>query len=286
MHFETTNGSRFRGAVRANEEGGIRLAAVEATGHTGHREADDLLDGHGEYVLCQLIEGGVAFTQEGRTASLRPGEFVVYDSKLPMEIEAPFGFASHFVTFPHDMAGIPPTGMLELLARPIGAEARLSLAVSATIGALAPIAAGLTPQSRLRALGGLVDMTAALFLDQLGWQRSTMDSGQVSFQQLAEHIEANLSDPDLGPRGLAAAHFVSVRLVHKLFAAEGTTVGAWIRSRRLEHCRDDLGRPDLAALPVAAVVARWGAVSVQHFTNMFRANYGETPAAYRRRVLG
>ena len=55
---------------------------------------------------------------------------------------------------------------------------------------------------------------------------------------------------------------------------------------RLERCREDLGRPDLAALPVASLVSRWGVVSVQHFTNVFRATYGQTPAGYRRQVLG
>lgn len=285
LRFETVEGVAFRGGVRANAEGGIRLATVEATGHTGRRGSGDQLDEQCDYVLCQLIRGSATYTQLGRTAALHPGDLMVYDSTLPMEIETPRGLAIRFVIFPRTMAGVPRNGMRELLAHPIGAEAPLSRAVSATLDALTPVAAGLTAQSRLRALGGLVDIAAALFLDQLGLQRPAEPPGRVSFPRLTALAEANLADPELGPRRLAAMSFVSVRLIHKVFAAEGTTVGTWIRDRRLERCREDLSSPDLAALPVAAVVTRWGVVSVQHFTNLFRAKYGETPAAYRRRLL-
>ncbi len=38
------------------------------------------------------------------------------------------------------------------------------------------------------------------------------------------HIDDRLADPELSPASIAAAHHISVRYLHRLFAQEGTTV--------------------------------------------------------------
>ncbi|WP_430383474.1 helix-turn-helix domain-containing protein [Streptomyces sp. P10-4] len=92
------------------------------------------------------------------------------------------------------------------------------------------------------------------------------------------HIEDNLTDPDLSPESIARAHHISVRYLHKLFQSGGTTVGAWIRQRRLDACRAELrGR----RRSVAAVAHRWGFVSPSHFSRLFRQTYGLTPSEWQ-----
>jgi AraC-like DNA-binding protein len=285
LNFETLDGQSFRGTVRAHAEGGVNFADVDATGHAATRGPADIRDGRREYVLCQLRDGGADFTQRGRTARLSPGEFLVYDSTLPLEIVAPAGFSTRFLTFPREMAGIAPGQMHELVCRTIKPTAQLAPALSTTLAAVAPVLASLPSQSRLRSLSAVVRLTTALFLDELGEPAAGQGTGRLSFEELTGYIEKNLDNPELGPRVLAAAHFVSLRLVHQIFAAQGTTVGSWIRSRRLERCREDMVRPELGRTPVAAIAERWGINSASHFNQVFRQTYGETPAQYRRRVL-
>jgi AraC-like DNA-binding protein len=76
-----------------------------------------------------------------------------------------------------------------------------------------------------------------------------------------------------------------VRYLYRLFEAQGTTVAAWIRHRRLERCRADLTDPALRAAPVSAVAARWGLPDSAHFSRLFRRTYGLPPAEYRRACL-
>jgi AraC-like DNA-binding protein len=95
-------------------------------------------------------------------------------------------------------------------------------------------------------------------------------------------LEEQLADPELSPRVIAAAHFISVRYLHKLFETQGTTVVAWIRQRRLDRCRRDLLDPGLQTLPVSAIGARWGFIDAVHFNRVFRAAYGIPPGEYRR----
>jgi AraC-like DNA-binding protein len=95
------------------------------------------------------------------------------------------------------------------------------------------------------------------------------------------YIDQRLADPELSSRRIAAAHHVSLRYLHKLFEAQSTTVGGWIRQRRLERCRQDLLDPALAQMPVSAIGARWGLPDPAHFSRVFRAAYGLPPAEYR-----
>jgi AraC-like DNA-binding protein len=97
-------------------------------------------------------------------------------------------------------------------------------------------------------------------------------------------VEERLGDPDLSPAMIAKAHHISVRYLHKLFQGSGFTLGQWVRRRRLDRCRRDLGDPALADRPVAAVAARWGFSDAAHFSRSFRAAYQATPSDYRRDV--
>jgi AraC-like DNA-binding protein len=94
-------------------------------------------------------------------------------------------------------------------------------------------------------------------------------------------IDENLSDPGLSSRTVAAAHFISVRQLQKVFEAEGKAVTTTIRNRRLERCRHDLADPALRGRPIAAVAARWGFLDAAHFSRLFRSAFGASPREYR-----
>ena len=99
--------------------------------------------------------------------------------------------------------------------------------------------------------------------------------------QITSFIEEHLGEADLAPAQIAAAHHISLRQLHKLFEGSGTTVGGWIRQRRLERCGRDLRDPDLADRPVAAIGARWGYPDPAHFSRLFKSAYGVGPRDYR-----
>ena len=73
---------------------------------------------------------------------------------------------------------------------------------------------------------------------------------------MQRYVMDHLHDPELGPEQIAQAHFVSTRYVHKLFAASGTGVSAWIRERRFEGAVDELRRSPETT--IATVATRWG----------------------------
>jgi AraC-like DNA-binding protein len=99
-------------------------------------------------------------------------------------------------------------------------------------------------------------------------------------------IEERLGDPDLSPASIAAAHYISLRSLYKLFETEPTTVAGWIRRRRLERCRSALLDPAHRHMPVSTIAADWGFASAAHFSRAFRSAYGLAPAQYRAMTAG
>lgn len=107
----------------------------------------------------------------------------------------------------------------------------------------------------------------------------------VRLRDVQGYIRRNLGDPDLSPRTIAAAHHVSLRYLHQLFADYGVTVAAWVRQQRLEQACRDLADPSLARLPVQRIAVRWGFADHSTFTRAFRRAYHLPPQVYRRTAL-
>jgi AraC-like DNA-binding protein len=100
------------------------------------------------------------------------------------------------------------------------------------------------------------------------------------------YILENLEGADLSPRAIALANGVSVRQLHRVFSATGTTVGHFVRKVRLARCAADLRVPGVLAEGITGVAFRWGFNDSAHFSKAFRAEFGVTPRAYRAQHVG
>ncbi|MFD0366619.1 helix-turn-helix domain-containing protein [Streptomyces sp. NPDC059071] len=105
-------------------------------------------------------------------------------------------------------------------------------------------------------------------------------AGSEMLSRIHAHIEEHLTDPDLSPESIARAHHISVRYLQKLFQNDGSTVSQWVRQRRLEACRFELGR-STRRITMAAMAHRWGFSSPSHFSRTFRGAYGMSPSEWQ-----
>jgi AraC-like DNA-binding protein len=112
----------------------------------------------------------------------------------------------------------------------------------------------------------------------------TTGAGAISphLHRISQTIETLLPDPDLSLRRLADKSGVSPRYIQKLFAAANDTFGHYLRTRRLERCKMDLGSPLCARLSISEICFRWGFNDSAHFSRAFRNQYGLSPREYRR----
>ncbi|MEU9380167.1 helix-turn-helix domain-containing protein [Streptomyces sp. NPDC048279] len=99
--------------------------------------------------------------------------------------------------------------------------------------------------------------------------------------RILEYARRHLHDPGLSAEQIAAAHHISVRYLYKVLATSGISLADWIRTRRLEACRQALA--DDAAVAVGAVARRHGFSDLSSFSRTFRAEYGMSPSEWRER---
>ena len=103
---------------------------------------------------------------------------------------------------------------------------------------------------------------------------------------LKRYALTHLGDPDLSPGSVAQALYISPRQVHRLFAREQTTFGAWLRRAKAAPEPQRPRRRGLQDLPVAQIAAKWGFRSNAHFTRSFSARFGIGPRDFRRGIRG
>jgi AraC-like DNA-binding protein len=98
-------------------------------------------------------------------------------------------------------------------------------------------------------------------------------------QAARDLADRRLTDPELSPAAVARQLNVSVRTLQRAFAAEGQSMSAYIRWRRLDEARRALiARP--GRMTVTEIAARWQFADGSHFTRLFRDRYGQTPTDY------
>ena len=115
--------------------------------------------------------------------------------------------------------------------------------------------------------------------------RSAPSGTDLLLRDIKAYVERHLRDPDLSPASIAAAGHISLRYLHHLFQRDGLSVGAFLRERRLEHCRADLSDPAQSQRRVCEIARRWGFRDPAVFSRTFKSAYGVAPGAYRRQRL-
>jgi AraC-like DNA-binding protein len=234
--------------------------------------------------------GSYVVSQGGRQARLAPGEFALYETRLPYEVVCGVGGqAASAMTFmfPRSALPLPPSQLKQLTAVRMPASAGVGALASQVLVQLARNIDDCTPTEAVRLSTCALEILATRLsheLDAAGWVRPETHR-RALVTSVQAFVEQHLGDPALTPAAIAAAHHVSLRYLHKLFHEHGVTVAGWIRRRRLERCRRDLADPEMAAHPVAAIAARWGFSTATYFGQVFRAAHGMTPAEYRRSTL-
>lgn len=158
-------------------------------------------------------------------------------------------------------AGCFSDGTTRHLVRRIGQEVRLR-----------------RPAAMLVVEGLLFELLGSLVRKRSG---AATRRGEAQLTRALDYLEAHFQ------RRLTVADVADKAGIHPSYLAElfreryATSVGEWVRNRRLEFVREALRNP---ATPISSIAFRAGFADQSHLTRLFRARFGLTPAEYRRTI--
>jgi AraC-like DNA-binding protein len=287
MQIECARRDTFHAEMRTKNLGGISFFDFHADAHRAMRTAALLTSEDTRvYRVTLQLEGTSSLTQDGQTSILQPGDFALYDSTRELERDFPEASRCFIVRFPHSMMQLPSHTLSSVSATRFGANEGVGVVVSPFLAETANNLSELSGWTGVRVAHALIDLVSSALAEKLTDALITSANPRAhAFVRVCDYIVKNLSDPTLSPDVIAHANFISTRQVHKIFHAERMTVSQFIRDRRLEECRRQLGDPADAHLTVGQIAAQWGIYDGAHFSRIFRNAYGMSPREYRRSQL-
>jgi AraC family transcriptional regulator, positive regulator of tynA and feaB len=225
------------------------------------------------------IEGREVIRQGDWEAVLAPGDFVLWDSEREMEFRVADRLHKLTLLVPKArMHGVLPNAE-SYAGRIVRGGGLASGIIADSLGRLAREFISLDENEADAVIDPLLNLLgAALLITKSG--AGQLPAHKHDFARFCRYIERSLADVALTPRKIAEAHHVSLRYLHAIFAKESTTVGNWIRRRRLSHCRRELLRSG-EGRTIIEIAFRWGFNDAAHFSRVFKAQYGISPRQTR-----
>lgn len=287
LEVQADNHELFKARMRSRALGEVFVSQIEAKSHVVERTPNLIARGDKRYFKLSLqLAGTGLLIQDNREATLRPGDMAIYDTDRPYSLAFEQDFRTLVVMVPQAAIDLPRDVIGHLTATTISGDKGLAKVIGPFLTQLTKNMDDLSGHSGVRLMNNALDMITTLLHGELDHAHIDMAQGHRAtlLQEIRAYIDDHLSDCNLDPGSIAAANFISTRHLHGIFKEEGVTVSAWIRSRRLEHCRRDLADPLFITKPVSWIALRWGFVDASHFSRLFRATYGEAPTDFRSHI--
>ncbi|MFD8013860.1 helix-turn-helix transcriptional regulator [Streptomyces sp. NPDC058955] len=234
--------------------------------------------------LAVLVQAGgrSVLHRAGRSVACLADEALFLAPDAYWRLRADGSFRLHVCALPWQLLGIPADERRALLDASRTGPAVHGRLLSVTVEAMTDSRVPSEARGRRTMAGLAIDLITTMAAGPAPTTGAGPDDEEELTTRIRYYINENLPDSGLSPETVAARFHVSVSQVHKLFAAQGTTLGRWVLRRRLEECRRELARSTGRAASISAVAVRWGFRSPAHFSRCFRHAFGLSPSEWHR----
>lgn len=273
-----------RGQIQSLDTGPVTVVNCRCDPCSGYRDAGSVRRGNdGLYGVLTVHKGWERVWQGDIACDLRPGDIMIWDSAQPITFEVLEHLEKSTLFVSKDQlvrisgSSRLPTGRLDS-RRGFGALFFDRMrGVRERIEDFCPVGGEQLGQALMQ---DLLNAAGNLRVPEIISPQRAMK------ERITRVIDAQFQNPSFGPRSLSEQLGVSVRLLHKVFEDEDETIAGRIRMRRLAAVKADLEKPEYARCSITQICFIRGFSSPEHCSRSFRAQYGMSPRAYRRKCLG
>jgi AraC-like DNA-binding protein len=267
--------------------GALRISSIQSNAtrveRTPRLARDDLTP---SLLLGLQVSGSSLVVQDGRKAVVRPGDLVVYSSTSHYVLVDAEGYRQFQLRMPLNALALPRDVVRQVTAVRLSPGHPVTDLAAVYLRRLAGRSRAFADAGADAVSQPTLDLVRAVISTHIEASSTTArESLQSTLQmRILEYARAHLGDPTLNAAQIAAEHHISVRHLYKILAAGDISLGDWIRMRRLEACRGDLGRGPSQNVTIASVAQRWGFRDASNFGRLFRTEYGVSPREWARDV--
>lgn len=269
--------------LSAFEVGPLRMFRIAAPAHRVRRQASTgELAIDNDYKLVLQLSGEAEIRQHDRAFRLRPGDWSLYDPRVPYTITNFERSKLLAVLVPRtQLKGfrVPNLHTSEATSsNQIGLHAVLSSFLRSLSEQLPTLSNGVG-QPLSETVFGLLASTMGAYQAEAVEFATLPD---VLKARVKQYVQTHLGEPDLSIDRIALDMRCSKRYLHRVFEDAELTLDRYIWQARLERCRAALAAPGRRIPSVSEIAFGWGFNSSAHFCRLFKSHFGVSPRAYQR----
>lgn len=277
------------GDIEFSRIGALHFTHLRSNGRRVWRTEERIRASSEDYCLVLLQrQGRGAVRQDGRTAIVRPGDFVFNDCTRPYELL--FDEPGHELTvlrLPRTQLENHVGNLKDLTSTTVGSRGAAGQLLLSMVATLHRDIDTLHPSSALGVSEAITSIIGA-GLRSLPGANVRKASSLASYHTLRvkAYVREHLRDPELSIESIAQAMQLSPNHLCRLFRSEPVPLSRLIWQWRLDGCRRDLADVRLAERSVSEIAFAWGYNDAAHFSRGFRERYGMSPREWRGQQSG
>lgn len=273
------HGDKVRGGATVMDIAGLELAQIASDLDLVRRDHVDIRADPGRHLFLLLqLEGSCGVSQVGRQERLHPGDCILVDSTKPLVFSFGGVFSNHLsVHLPRQLLLSGSSNRLSV-SRKIGSDDPMSMMLAALVAKMIKTDAGNARAPHLREL--FFNATRQAFsCEDTEELLVPIDSVTGRLEMVQVLIDENLTQEWLNPQWLADRVGVSLRTLQEDMHAQGTTITAMIKFKRLHLASSRLKQIKLAkeTTTIAEIAYSVGFNDISYFNRSFRKQFDCTP---------
>ncbi|MXN17847.1 helix-turn-helix domain-containing protein [Pseudooceanicola sp. GBMRC 2024] len=266
----------FRARIAMRSLGSIGLSDLGTAGMSSSRSRTAIrrtpLDCF--FVSC-LSAGEARIEQGGRRGLQKTGDFIMYDSAQPFEIEMVSDYAGKWLRVPRSVMLNRMPHAEAMTARPLSGASPMGRMLTLMLTEAQDLDVGPESPAAQRVGLSLVDLLAAAFDSGTGMVSADNARHAALLDKAKSWILAHLEDPEIDSEAMVRQIGVSRRTLNRIFALEGTTPIRWMWHQRLNRAHELLVSG--GEYRVSDVALKCGFSDFSHFARAFKAAFGVMP---------